>query len=55
MGKNLKVFISWSGAKTKSFAVAEALNAWLPTVINSVEPWISSEGRSGLKWNQQLE
>jgi hypothetical protein len=52
----LKVFISWSGRETKSFAVAEALNSWLPTVINAVEPWISSEGlRAGLKWNQQLE
>lgn len=50
----LKVFISWSGKK--SHAVAEALHEWLPTVINSVEPWISSEGlRAGLKWNQQLE
>ncbi|GAA3322688.1 TIR domain-containing protein [Paeniglutamicibacter sulfureus] len=50
----MKVFISWSGKK--SHAVAEVLHEWLPTVLNSVEPWISSEGlRAGLKWNQQLE
>lgn len=54
VGSALKVFISWSGKK--SHAVAEVLHEWLPTVINSVEPWISSEGlRAGLKWNQQLE
>lgn len=50
----MKVFISWSGKK--SHAVAVALHEWFPTVINSVVPWISSDGlRAGLKWNQQLE
>lgn len=52
----MKVFISWSGAETKSLAVAKVLDAWIPTVLNAVEPWISSRGLSaGLKWNQQLE
>lgn len=52
----MKVFISWSGAETKSLAVAKVFDAWLPTVLNAVEPWISSRGLSaGLKWNQQLE
>lgn len=37
-------------------AVAKALHSWLPTVVNAIEPWISTEGlRAGLKWNQQLE
>ena len=52
----MKVFISWSGAETKSLAVAKVLHAWLPSVVNAIEPWISTEGlRAGLKWNQELE
>lgn len=52
----MKVFLSWSGAKTKSHAVARALDEWLPTVLNAVEPWVSSRGLvAGLQWNQQLD
>lgn len=55
-GHALKVFLSWSGAKTKSHAVARALDEWLPTVLNAVEPWVSSRGLvAGLQWNQQLD
>jgi len=36
----LKVFISWSGPR--SLAVAKALGAWLPQVMNAVEPWMSA-------------
>ncbi|MEI2279005.1 toll/interleukin-1 receptor domain-containing protein [Paenarthrobacter ilicis] len=52
----MKVFLSWSGRETKSHAVAQALDAWLPSVINAVEPWVSSRGLAvGLQWNQQLD
>jgi len=37
----MKVFLSWSGQRCK--AIAEALYEWLPNVIQTVEPWISSE------------
>lgn len=40
--KKIKVFISWSGARSRQ--VAEALHGWLPLVINNVSPWISTKG-----------
>lgn len=36
-----KVFISWSGARSK--AIAEELRDWLPTVVQSIEPFISTQ------------
>jgi hypothetical protein len=37
----MNLFLSWSG--TKSLAVAEILKKYLPSMINQVEPWLSSE------------
>jgi hypothetical protein len=37
----MKVFISWSGDRSK--AVAEELRDWLPTIVQSVEPFISTQ------------
>ena len=48
----MKVFISWS--KDKSKLTAEALNKWLPKVIQAVEPWISPDIEKGKRWSQEI-
>lgn len=49
----MKVFISWSGER--SHALAEAFSNWLPSVIQPVVPWISSEMQKGSRWSAELE
>lgn len=49
----MKVFISWSGHR--SGALAEALHAWLPLVIQDVEPWLSRKDLDkGARWALEI-
>ena len=49
----MKIFISWSGERSR--AVAEALRVWLPDVVHFLEPWVSSEDVSkGARWAADL-
>lgn len=49
----MKVFISWSGSRSKS--LANALRQWLPMVLQYVEPWVSDKDISaGERWAQAI-
>jgi hypothetical protein len=49
----MTLFLSWSG--TVSRQIAEALYEWLPTVLPTAEPWMSSADiLPGSLWYEQL-
>ncbi|MDP3909020.1 MAG: TIR domain-containing protein [Gemmatimonadales bacterium] len=45
---SVKVFIGWSGQRSR--AVATAFAEWLPDALHAVEPWISEEMERGAQW-----
>ncbi|MDR1152390.1 MAG: toll/interleukin-1 receptor domain-containing protein [Bifidobacteriaceae bacterium] len=49
----MKVFISWSGQMSKGVAVA--LKEWIPSVIQAIEPFLSSEDiDKGSRWSTDI-
>jgi hypothetical protein len=48
----LNLFVSWSGPRARS--MAEALSQWLPGVLPTFRPWISSRQRRGTDWAAAL-
>src|SRR5262245_54727881 len=50
----MKVFLSWSG--DLSHKVAMALQGWLPLVIQTLEPFVSTEDiEKGARWSVTLD
>lgn len=49
----MKVFISWSGPT--SHKVAVALRDWIPSVLQAIDPYVSSEDiDKGARWNNDI-
>jgi hypothetical protein len=48
----LRVFLSWSGERSKALAVA--LADWLPRVLPGSKPWISTTIPKGARWSDHV-
>ena len=52
-GVTMKVFISWSGERSKLLAIA--LRDWLRHILQSVEVWMSeADIGAGDRWGQEV-
>jgi TIR domain len=49
----MKIFLSWSGPRSR--AIAEALNDWLRRIIQAVKPFYSPEIEKGVKWSSEID
>jgi hypothetical protein len=49
----MRVFISWSGTRSKRLAVH--LHDWLGAVVQRAEPWLSDRDlEAGQRWNEEI-
>jgi len=49
----MKVFISWSGRRSK--ALANAIKEWIPDIVQHADPWVSDKDISaGERWAQKV-
>jgi hypothetical protein len=49
----MKIFISWSGDRSKALAIA--LRDWFPLVLHYVEPWLSDKDiEAGARWAVEI-
>jgi|SRR5262245_32738596 len=49
----MKIFLSWSGDKSK--AAALALRSWIPDIIQTVQPWMSQvDIDAGSRWSRDM-
>lgn len=49
----MKVFISWSGSRSK--AVASTLRQWLTDVLQNLKPWMSEmDILAGTRWSAEV-
>jgi hypothetical protein len=48
----MEVFITWSGDRSRE--LAEFLKNWLHRVVQSADPWVSTEMGKGVRWNEEV-
>lgn len=52
-GAAMRIFISWSGDRSKR--IATALRGWIKKLIQAVEPWMSDKDiESGARWGTEI-
>jgi hypothetical protein len=48
----MKIFIGWSGERSKK--IAQLLYEWLPTVVQNIKPYMSTEIDKGTRWGSSV-